>query len=107
MTVIDNLVTDLQNSDADSIRDLRIGELDSAIESVSHLNSVVGSLVQEVELSKVINDTVKLQSQMKKSDLEDLDVTTALTEYQAASTALNATMKTTSEALEITLLNYL
>lgn len=107
MTVIDNLITDLQNSDADSIRDLRIGELDSAIESISHVSSVAGSLVQEVELSKVINDTVKLQSKMIKSDLEDIDVTTALTEYEAAQTALNATMKTTSEALKMTLLNYL
>lgn len=103
---LQELVVNLRENDADEIRD-RISELDASLEQVSRFQSEAGILLQEVEITDAVLQTNLLQSQIRKSEIEDLDISKAFTEFSAVKTALDTTMSTTSQILKVSLLNYL
>ncbi len=106
ITVLTTLAENLQSNNADGIKD-RISELDASLEQVSRNQSKTGALLQEVEITDAVLQTNLLQSKLRKADLEEIDVSSAITEFSAIKTALETTMATTSQILRVSLLNYL
>jgi len=105
--VLTDLADNLLYNDSEAIRDDRVGELDGVINHLSYLQSQSGTLQQEVEITKTVVETNILQSQLRKSDLEDIDITSAITEFSTIKTALETAMATTSQVMELSLLKYL
>ncbi len=105
-TTLTTLAEALLADDTEAIQD-RIDELDASLEQVSAVMSETGSLIKEVELSDAVLKTNELQSKIRKSALEDLDVSKALTDFKNMKTTLETTMATTAEVLGLSLLSYL
>lgn len=100
------LAEDLLNNDGEEISD-RIDELDQSLEQTSRAQTESGALLQEVEISRAILETDMLSSDIRKSDLEDIDVSSAISDFSMLKTSLETTMATSSQVLKLSLLNYL
>jgi flagellar hook-associated protein 3 FlgL len=105
-TTLQNLAEDLLNNNVEGVRS-RIGEIDEGLEQVSKNQTESGILQQEVQITDSILETAKVESQTRKSKIEDLDLSTAMTNFQSLQLSLQATMSATSKVFEVSLLNYL
>ena len=105
-TTLQNLAEDLLNNNVEGVRS-RIGEIDEGLEQVSTNQTESGIIQQEVQITDSILQTTKLESKTRKSKMEDLDLSTAMTSFQSMQLSLQATMSATSKVFEVSLLNYL
>lgn len=105
-TTLTGLAEDLLNNDGNAIRN-RVGELDSCLNQVSVYQSKAGNQLQEVEVASSLIQLNLLQSKTRKTDYEEIDVASAMTQLASLKTSLEATMSATAQALQVTLLNYL
>ncbi len=105
-TTLQNLAEDLLNNDVEGVRS-RISEIDEGLEQVSKNQTESGIIQQEVQITDSILETTKVESQTRKSKMEDLDIATAMTTFQSLQLSLQASMSATSKVFEVSLLNYL
>lgn len=97
----------LGNNDTDAIRATMDGITDG-IQNTSNIRTNFASITSRFEMTKGSIETTQLQLKSYKSDLEDIDMSEAITNLQMANIALQATMSVAAQSLNSTsLLNYL
>jgi flagellar hook-associated protein 3 FlgL len=96
----------LRSNDTDGIT-AAAQSLASDAQTVTDVNGSVGARVQELNdrSSDITTENVATQSLL--SQFQDVDYTTAVTQYQTLQTSLQASLQVTSKTLSLSLLDYL
>jgi flagellar hook-associated protein 3 FlgL len=81
--------------------------LDTATEEITQVHGEVGSRSQAIQSRLTFTEDAVLATQKLLSEAQDLDYTTAVTEFQQAQTALQANLLTGAQLLQMSLLDYL
>lgn len=96
----------LDNNDTGGIT--RAGEaLTVALDNVIRQRGVLGAKAQEVEARKDRLDSESLILQANLSELEEVDLTQAITKFTLLQTTLEANLKTIGQTINISLLDFL
>jgi flagellar hook-associated protein 3 FlgL len=75
--------------------------------TVSNLQGVVGARTQELTARTTDISTQNVATQSLLSQFQDVDYTTAITQYQSLQNSLQASLEVTAKSSSLTLLNYL
>ena len=106
LTDLNNLRVALRKDDTDGIENATTAlQTDSA--KVTTVQAVVGSRVQELQSRTTTLATENTSTQSLLSTYQDVDYTTATTQYQELQTSLQASLLVTSRTLSLSLLDYL
>ncbi len=114
-TTLSNLIHAVEStgtSDADVAEyrsDIRVamGELNNAYDNVLRVRNAVGSRLAELDTVGSINSDLNLQYATTLSNLQDLDMTKALTDLTLRKTNLEAAQKSFVAVSQLSLFNYL
>ena len=74
---------------------------------MSDVNGSVGARVQELNSRSTDITSENVATQTLMSQFQDVDYTTAITQYQTLQTSLQASLEVTSKSLSMSLLNYI
>jgi len=96
----------LANGDISTISD-SIDRLDEVSESVTKLNSSLGSVKMQIINTENRINTANLNLKSYLSNLEDADMAEAITNYKSEETAYQAALHATSNAINLNILNFL
>jgi flagellar hook-associated protein 3 FlgL len=106
LDAIKNLGTALSGNDINAVQTASTS-LDSAFSNVQGLVGDVGARGNQLDMTKSHLDAYQLTLQTKKSNLEDVDAATAITELTSRQTAYQAALLAVSKTTGLTLTDYL
>lgn len=101
-----NLKTALENNDGNAISDV-IGTLDTVSEKLISLNTGIGSIQQQLDLAEDRLRTANLNLSSFLSDTEDVDLATAITNYNSEEMAYQAALSSTADILRLNIMDFL
>ena len=101
-----NLKDALSNDDTDGIQS-SINEINSASEQLFSLTSAVGSVKNQLTMTEQRLDTANMNLQSYLSQTEDVDLSKAITEYNAEEMTYKAALQTMSDAIHLNLLEFI
>ena len=101
-----NLRTALENDDTNEIANM-IDSIDSASEKMISLNTSVGSIQNQLELAEDRLRTANLNLATFISDTEDVDLASAITQYNSEEMAYQAALQSTANILRLNILDFL
>ncbi len=93
-----NNTTDIQSS---------IEDISSASEELFSLTSALGSVKNQLTMTEKRLDTANMNLRSYLSQTEDVDLSKAITEYNAEEMAYKAALSTTSDAIQLNLLEFI
>jgi flagellar hook-associated protein 3 FlgL len=99
-------MTALQSGNAQGITAAGQG-IQTDINRVIDLNGQTGAYEQELTSQKTDLQQQNTATQSLISQLQDVDMAKAISQYQLLQTALEASLETTADSLQISLLNFL
>jgi len=101
-----NLKDALSNDDTDSIQS-SINEINSASEQLFSLTSAIGSVKNQLTMTEQRLDTANMNLQSYLSQTEDVDLSKAITEYNAEEMTYKAALQTMSDAIHLNILEFI
>ena len=101
-----NLKDALSNGDTDSIQS-SINEINSASEQLFSLTSAIGSVKNQLTMTEQRLDTANMNLQSYLSQTEDVDLSKAITEYNAEEMTYKAALQTMSDAIHLNILEFI
>ncbi len=101
-----SLRTNLENNDTHEIAN-SIGSIDTASEKMISLNTSIGSIQQQLELAENRLETANLNLSGFLSETEDVDLATAITQYNSEEMAYQAALQATANILRLNIMNFL
>ena len=84
-----------------------ISKIDQALQNVSRIRADVGSRTQHIDTVTQQNANAKVNFSKTLSDIQDVDIPTAVVELQSAQTAYQAALQSTARIGQISLLDFL
>jgi len=103
---LSNLLKALHSSDQQAITDAAAG-LKADLEGVVRVRGQTGARVQELESRQNRLEDENLATKSLLSNLEEVDMTEAISRFQTLQTALQASMQTTAKVMNLSLLDFL
>jgi flagellin-like hook-associated protein FlgL len=103
---LSNLLKALHASDQQAITDSAAG-LKADLEAVVRVRGQTGARVQELESRQNRLEDEDLATKSLLSNLEEVDMTEAISRFQTLQTALQASMQTTAKVMNLSLLDFL
>lgn len=97
----------LRRGDAAGVRDTNLPEIDAALDAVALTRSEAGVRTNELESQKERLTSIVLNQKEVLSDLEDVDLSEIISELKTQQTAQSAALKSISDLLNLSLLNFL
>ena len=101
-----NLRTALENDDTNEIANM-IDSIDSASEKMISLNTSVGSIQNQLELAEDRLRTANLNLATFISETEDVDLASAITQYNSEEMAYQAALQSTANILRLNIMDFL
>ena len=101
-----NLRTALENDDTNEIANM-IDSIDSASEKMISLNTSIGSIQNQLELAEDRLRTANLNLATFISDTEDVDLASAITQYNSEEMAYQAALQSTANILRLNIMDFL
>jgi flagellar hook-associated protein 3 FlgL len=102
-----NLKTDLQSSNGSAITNTDLPAITSATSAISDADGTIGATTDQVESLTTFNTQRITELTSGISNIKNVNIATAATNYQAASTAYQAALEVVSKASSLSLMNYL
>ena len=103
---LENLKNALNNDDTDSIQS-SIEEINSSSEQLFSLTSAMGSVKNQLIMTEQRLNTANLNLHSYLSQAEDVDLSKAITEYNAEEMTYKAALQTMSDAIHLNLLEFI
>ena len=100
------LRTALENDDTNAIANM-IDSIDSASEKMISLNTSIGSIQQQLELAEDRLETANLNLSTFLSETEDVDLASAITQYNSEEIAYQAALQSTATILRLNIMEFL
>ena len=100
------LRTALENDDTNAIANM-IDSIDSASEKMISLNTGIGSIQQQLELAEDRLETANLNLSTFLSETEDVDLASAITQYNSEEIAYQAALQSTANILRLNIMEFL
>ena len=101
-----SLRTALENDDTNEIENM-IESIDLASEKIISLNTGIGSIQQQLDLAENRLETANLNLATFLSDTEDVDLASAITQYNSEELAYQAALQSTANILRLNIMNFL
>ena len=101
-----NLRTALENDDTNEIANM-IDSIDSASEKMISLNTSIGSIQNQLELAEDRLRTANLNLSTFISETEDVDLASAITQYNSEEMAYQAALQSTANILRLNIMDFL
>ena len=101
-----SLRTALENDDTNEIENM-IESIDLASEKMISLNTGIGSIKQQLDLAENRLETANLNLATFLSDTEDVDLASAITQYNSEELAYQAALQSTANILRLNIMNFL
>lgn len=101
---IDRLAVGLENN---SISSSRIGDIDAALTHVIDYQSTIGSRMNSIDRQREVNDEFVFNMTNLKSELEDLDYASAISQMNLQMVGMQAAQQTFTRVQSLSLFNYL
>ena len=101
-----SLRTALENDDTNEIENM-IESIDLASEKLISLNTGIGSIQQQLDLAENRLETANLNLATFLSDTEDVDLASAITQYNSEELAYQAALQSTANILRLNIMNFL
>ena len=105
-TVLGDIADDLRNN-PQALTSVRLGELDSGYLRMQNALASVGSRYHQIEIMQARNQANQLESQNQLSEVEGVDLPSAMVELQLQEVAYQAALGATAKALQPTLMDFL
>jgi flagellar hook-associated protein 3 FlgL len=103
---LENLKNALNNNDTDSIQS-SIEEINSSSEQLFSLTSAMGSVKNQLIMTEQRLNTANMNLHSYLSQAEDVDLSKAITEYNAEEMTYKAALQTMSDAIHLNLLEFI
>jgi len=103
---LNNLTAQLEAENYDGIRS-KIDELEKASNTVINTRTEIGGVQNRLNLTKEQHENNKVTYSALKADLQDIDITQAVSDLSSKEVALQASLYMSSQIMNISLLNYL
>ncbi|HCK99473.1 MAG TPA: flagellar hook-associated protein 3 [Candidatus Marinimicrobia bacterium] len=103
---LEDLKNALNNNDTGSIQ-TSISEIDSASEQLFSLTSAMGSVKNQLTMTEQRLNTANMNLHSYLSQAEDVDLSKAITEYNAEEMTYKAALQTMSDAIHLNLLEFI
>ena len=84
-----------------------IESIDLASEKLISLNTGIGSIQQQLDLAENRLETANLNLATFLSDTEDVDLASAITQYNSEELAYQAALQSTANILRLNIMNFL
>jgi len=84
-----------------------MGEIDNALNHINTVRARVGTRLDSIDNSRIENENVALQIERTKRDVEDVDITEAVTQLQMQANTLEIMQKSFARIEGLSLFNYL
>lgn len=104
--VFTDLKKALGDNDPERVANL-IGEIDQVGDNLLNLNSSVGSIQKQLKLIKNRLETANMNLMSYLSNVEDVDIAEAITQYNVEETAFKAALRVTSSAIQLNLFSFI
>ena len=101
-----NLRTALENDDTNEIANM-IDSIDSASEKMISLNTGIGTIQNQLELAEDRLKTANLNLSTFVSETEDVDLASAITQYNSEELAYQAALQSTANILRLNIMDFL
>lgn len=101
-----NLRTALENDDTNEIANM-IDSIDSASEKMISLNTSIGTIQNQLELAEDRLKTANLNLSTFLSETEDVDLASAITQYNSEELAYQAALQSTANILRLNIMDFL
>ncbi len=101
-----NLRTALENDDSNEIANM-IDSIDSASEKMISLNTGIGTIQNQLELAEDRLKTANLNLSTFVSETEDVDLASAITQYNSEELAYQAALQSTANILRLNIMDFL
>jgi flagellar hook-associated protein 3 FlgL len=105
--VLDDLITDLQNGDAGSISNTRIGEIDQNIDNILAVLAEVGARINRLEMAKNRMETTDVDLTDLLAQVEDADMARALIDLKSQENVYRATLAVGARIIQPSLVDFL
>lgn len=105
--VLEDLVTDLQNDDAASISNTRIGEIDQNIDNILAILAEVGARVNRLEMAKSRMETTDVDLKNLLAQVEDTDMARALMDLKSQENVYRAALAVGARIIQPSLVDFL
>jgi flagellar hook-associated protein 3 FlgL len=103
---LDQLQTGLTTSNTSTLQ-ASIASFDTALNNIDNSRSQVGARVNRLEALKERNDSVSVNLTGLLSQVKDVDMAAAITNFSLAQTVYQASLKASAQTLQTSLLDYL
>jgi flagellar hook-associated protein 3 FlgL len=84
-----------------------LSDMDQGMENVRSVRAQIGARLNRIDTQEDMNDAASLQAEEARSNIEDLDYTTAITQLTQQSVGLQAAQKVYAQIQGLSLFNYL
>lgn len=101
-----NLRDALSSDDTDAIQ-TAISDLSASAENLSGISTALGSITNQLDLSQQHLEAANVNLNSYLSKIQDTDVAEAITEYNNQQIAYQAALMTTSQAMQLNIMDYL
>lgn len=105
--VLEDLITDLQNDDAASISNTRIGEIDQNIDNILATLAEVGARVNRLEMAKSRMETTDVDLKNLLAQVEDTDMALAIMDLKSQENGYRATLAVGARIIQPSLVDFL
>jgi flagellar hook-associated protein 3 FlgL len=104
---LETLRQNLLNGDVTALSSTSVANMQSSLDAINQERGNVGAKVQTV--TSMTDDYTRRSNDLTTqiSSVQDVDVASAITQYQSASTAYQAALELTSKGFSLSLVNYL
>lgn len=103
-TLIDNIVSDLQNGVNIGVR---LGEIDQRKQAISAQQSIIGTTEAQMERASQTNASQTVSLEAQRSSVEDLDLAKVILDLQTQQTTYQTSLGVTAKVLQPTLMDFL
>ncbi|MEJ2378305.1 MAG: flagellar hook-associated protein FlgL, partial [Pseudolabrys sp.] len=103
-SMLNKLASDMESNSPDPSS---ITDMDAAINNLSSVRAAVGARLNAIDLQKNANDSVVLQYQTTRSNIQDLDYASAISQLNLQMTGLQAAQQSYVKVQGLSLFNYL
>ena len=102
-------LTQLKNdlTNGDTVQQSTIGQIADALQTVSTARASVGARANRLDQSKSSQQALQTSNQALLSQLEDVDMSSAITELTKRQTTYQATLAVTAKVMQTSLIDYL
>ncbi|MDI6631531.1 MAG: flagellar hook-associated protein FlgL [Bacillota bacterium] len=105
--VLDDLIINLQNGDAASISNNRIGEIDQNIDNILAVLAEVGARINRLEMAKSRMETTDVDLQNLLAQVEDTDMARALMDLKSQENVYRAALAVGARIVQPSLVDFL